>query len=128
MLNAFAQAKACLELGARDRPHLGDEQRSEHLHVQGKRAFGLRNEIHRAQTQRLERHVRAVARQRRHHQHRPRVLDHDPVEAGEAVHARHMNVERDDVGIDGGELLQTLYAVAREMDLELGDVGEHAAQ
>ena len=54
------------------------------------------------------------------------MLDHDPVEAGEAVHARHMNVERDDIGIDGGELLQTLHAVAREIDLELGDVGEDA--
>ena len=55
------------------------------------------------------------------------MLDHDPVEAGQAIHARHMNVERDNIGIDGGELLQTLDAVAREMDLELGDVGEHAA-
>ena len=39
-----------------------------------------------------------------------------------------MNVKRDDVGIHRGELLQTLHAVAREIDLELGDVGQHAAQ
>ena len=41
MLNAFAQAKACLESSPRDRAHLGDEHRPEYLHVQGKRAFGL---------------------------------------------------------------------------------------
>ena len=128
MLNALAQPKARLKLGARGRAHLGDEQRPEHLHMQRNRAFGLGHEIHRAQTQRLQRRVRALARQRRHHHDGAGALDHDAVEAGQAIHIRHMDIERDDIGLDGGELLQTFQAVAREIDLEVGCVGEDAAQ
>ena len=38
-----------------------------------------------------------VRRHRRHHDHRAGSLDHDPVEASEPVHFRHVNVEGDNV-------------------------------
>ena len=51
---------------------------------------------------------------------RTRPLDHDPVETVKAIHLRHVHVERDDVGLEGDELVECLDAVSRRGDLEVG--------
>src|SRR6185437_8088050 len=56
------------------------------------------------------------------------MLDHDPIETQKAVHAWHMNVERDDIGAYGCKFFETFRTVAGEIDLELGDVAEDATQ
>ena len=48
------------------------------------------------------------------------MLDHDPVEAGKAIHVRHLDVERDDVGFEIDDLFECFDAVARGGDLEVG--------
>ncbi len=60
------------------------------------------------------------AGQRRHHDDRTRSLHHDPVETLEAVHVRHVHVERDDVGREALELVERLEPVAGESNLEIG--------
>ena len=81
---------------------------------------GFGDEIDRAQAQRLQRRSRAVRGQRRDHHHRAGPLDHDAVEAGQAVHLRHVDVERDDVGREARQLVQRLQPVAGEPHLEIG--------
>ena len=89
---------------------------------------GFGDEVDRAQPQGLQRRLRAFRGQRRDHHHRAGPLDHDAVEAGQAVHLRHVDVEGDDVGLEAGELAQRLQPVARELHLEVGFAGEHLAE
>ena len=67
---------------------------------------------------------RAVVGERGHHDHRARRLDHDAVEAIEAVHLRHVDVERHDVGLERLGELERLLAVAGEADVEIAFGGE----
>ena len=59
---------------------------------------GLRKEVHRAEFQRAHRRLRAFARERGDHDHRQRAHRHQVAQEVEAVHARHLHVQRDHVG------------------------------
>ena len=60
----------------------------------------LGHEIDGADFQRLERHLGAALGQRRDHDHRHRPQRHDLAQERQAVHVRHLDVERDHVGIE----------------------------
>ena len=72
---------------------------------------GLGHVIERAAFQGVERDVRAQLGERTDHDDRQRAAAQDGVERVEAVHVRHLHVERDDVGIDLVEAFQRLPAV-----------------
>jgi hypothetical protein len=79
-------------------------------HVDGR----LGDEVDRAQLQRAERSGAAALGERRHHDDGRRPLPHDGLETGEPVLARHLDVERDDVGREQRELRPGDQAVARD--------------
>ena len=75
----------------------------------GKVGGRLGDEIDCADFKRLERGFGATLRQRRNHHHRHRPQRHDLAQERQPVHVRHLDVERDDVGIE------RLDALARDM-------------
>ena len=118
--DALLQPGARLDPGAGRGAHLGDQLGPQLVDVQRDGALGLGDEVDRAQPQGLEGRVGAFRGERRHHDHRAGMLDHDAVEAGQPVHLRHVDVEGDDVGREGFERGRAPPAVARELDLEVG--------
>jgi hypothetical protein len=58
----------------------------------------LQDDVDRAGLQGLEQGLRPRLGQRRTHHHRHRVLGHQLAQEGDAVHARHLDVQGDDVG------------------------------
>src|SRR6185312_12033630 len=56
----------------------------------------------------------------RYHDNRARLLNHDPVEAGEPVHFGHMDVEGHHVRTSHLDNFERLAAVAGKPDLEIG--------
>ena len=103
-------------------------RRGKFVDAQRDRACGLRHEVDGAEPQRFQRRLGALRGQRGHHDDRARALDHDAVETVEAVHLRHVDVERDDVGLEGLQLLQRFQPVARELHLEVGFLAENAPE
>ena len=70
-------------------------------------AVRLVDEVDRAELERLERCLGARLGQRGNHHHGLRPLHHDAREAGQAVHLRHVDVERDDVRVEFVQRLAT---------------------
>ena len=58
----------------------------------------LQDDVDRPRLQRLEQRFRAFLDQRRAHHHRQGALRHQLAQEGDAVHARHLDVQGDDVG------------------------------
>jgi len=94
--------------------------------------LGLGDEIDRAQLQRLERDVGTALGQRRHHHHRHGAQTHQLGEEVDAIHARHLHVQGDDVGVEVADHLARDQGVGGRADaghvgLAVDDLGEHAA-
>ncbi|MPL90517.1 hypothetical protein SDC9_36569 [bioreactor metagenome] len=90
------------------RPGSGDEQIGQVAEGRGKApAHRLADALDRAKRQRLERRARALLRLARYHHHRQRAQPHQLFEEGEPVHPRHLDIERQHIG------LQRLDQVAR---------------
>ncbi|SQA02771.1 Uncharacterised protein [Serratia marcescens] len=70
---------------------------SQHAFANAELRFG--HEVHRAQLQRAQRDFRAFAGQRRDHHHRHRPQAHQLLEEIQPVHARHLDVQRQHLGI-----------------------------
>ena len=92
----------------------------------------LGDEVDRAQLQRAQRHFGAALGQRGDHHHRHRPQAHQPLEEVDAVHARHLDVERDHVGVGGTDHLARDQRVGRRADarhvgLRVDDLGQQAA-
>jgi hypothetical protein len=77
----------------------------------GPLADGLGDVIHSAQAEGLQRGFGALLRFRGDHNDRQRALFHHPGEDLEAVEARHLDVERDDIRLELENLLEALGAV-----------------
>ena len=58
----------------------------------------------------------AVAGARRHRDHRRRQIRHQPAKEGEAVHDRHLEIERDHVGAMFHHLFDRVFAIDRSRD------------
>ena len=84
MPDALAQPQGRADARLGRGAHLLDQHRPQPVDLQGHRAARLGDEIDRAELDRLERRLRAGFRQRRDHHHRPRRLDHDLAETGQA--------------------------------------------
>ena len=117
MQHAVAEPRALLDLRAGRRPDLFHQRGCKFINAQRYGAFGLQHEVDGPETQGFERFLGSLRRQRRHHDHGARPLDHDAIETFEAAHLRHVNVERDDGRLELLELLQRLDAVARNPNL-----------
>ena len=82
--------------------------------------LGLATKSTAPSSHRLEGRFGAFVGQRGDHHHRPRRFEHDPAQAGQPVHARHLDVERDDLRVERrARRLERLGAVARQADLEI---------
>jgi hypothetical protein len=75
---------------------------------------GLGDEVRRAELEGLE-HV-GIAAAAADHQHRGGTPGHQQPQVGEAVHARHLEIEGHHVGLELERLAQRLVAVARAAD------------
>jgi hypothetical protein len=96
------------------------------------RDLRLGDEVHRAEFQRAHGDLGAALGQRGHHQHRHRAQAHQFFEEVEAVHLRHLDVEREDVGIDPLDQVACDERIGRHADdfhvrLRVDDLGHHAA-
>jgi hypothetical protein len=90
---------------------------------------GLRDEIDRAELQRAQRDVSAALSQRRHHHDRHRPQPHQVLEERDAVHARHLDIERDHVRIELLDFLARRVRIAGRADhLDVGRAREHRGQ
>ena len=99
------------------------------INAQRNRAFGLQHEVDGAETQGFERRLGPFRRQRRHHDHGARPLDHDAIETFEAAHLRHVNVERDDGRAGTPRAVAALRGrCARTRTSKSGSLAEHAAE
>ena len=92
----------------------------------------LGDEVDRAELERAQRDLGAALGQRRDHHHRHRPQPHQPGQEIEAVHARHLDVERDHVGREFADHLARDQRVAGRADafhvaLAVDDFGEQAA-
>ena len=95
-----------------------------HLGGLGAQALGLGHEVEGAQLEGLE-DVLAL-RVAADDDDRRRLPRHQDAEEGEPVHPRHLQVERDDVGLEQRGELERLFAVGRlAHDLDLRVVREH---
>ena len=101
---------------SRRRLHFRDELILVVLERPGDVDAGLRNEIDRTELQRAQRDVGAALGQRRHHHDRHRPQPHQVLQEREAVHARHLDVERDHVRIELLDLLARRERVAGSAD------------
>ena len=68
-------------------------------------AAWLGEHVYRTGLDGVHRRLRARLRQRTHDHHRQRMMLHEDPEKREAVHPRHLEVERQHVGIEGDDLL-----------------------
>jgi hypothetical protein len=85
------------------------------------RAVRLRQHVDRPCLEGVERRLRAGLRQRTHDHHRQRMVLHQDPQERQAVHPRHLEVERQHVGIEPGDLLSGHVGVARRAHhLDLG--------
>ena len=88
----------------------------------------LGDEIHRADFERPQRGVGAFLGQRGNHDHRHRAQRHELLKEGDAVHARHLDVERQHVGIKLLDLLARDDRIGNgAYNLDIGIGGQHAA-
>ncbi len=93
----------------RDLQDFADQVFLDLLEPRGDAPARLGDEVERPQLEGLE--DAAVAGPRRHRDHRRRQIDHQPAEEGEAVHDRHLEVERDHVRPMLHHLLDAVLAV-----------------
>jgi hypothetical protein len=56
------------------------------------------------------------------------VFQHDAIETGQAVHLRHVDIERDDMRLKSGKLLKCFHAIAGEGNLEISLRGKDIAE
>jgi hypothetical protein len=99
------------------RPQRADEGIGDPGEVEADRPGRLTHEVHGAELEAAEREVDAALRRRgTEHHHRSRCLAHDVAERLNAVELGHLHVERDDVGIQGVDLLECVEAVAGRAD------------
>ena len=110
----LARLGIAIEHGARAHPRAGGR-----LHLLGRSANGLcvarsrlGDAVDGAELQGVERRLGALAGQGRDHDHRHRPQPHDLLEELEAVHVRHLDVERDDVRIERLDRLARLERIA----------------
>jgi hypothetical protein len=106
------------DLGLGGGRHGLNQDRRQVIDGKGHRAVRLGHEVDRAQFEGRQRRLRPLAGQRRDHHHRTRPLNHDPVQALQAVHAGHLDIQRHDVWREGVHLGQALDAVAGDGHLE----------
>ena len=97
-----------------ERVDLADQLVLDRLEVEADVQGRLRDEVDRAELERAER-VLVVAATADHH-HRRRSVRHHETQEREAVHARHLEVERDQVGLQLEGPAQRLLAVAGDAD------------
>jgi hypothetical protein len=90
--------------------HLADQLLLDRRQLRGRSQRGLGHEVDGAELEGSEHGVAAAAAA--HHQNRGRALRHQQAEEGEAVHARHLEVEGDQVRAELERLAQRLLAVA----------------
>jgi hypothetical protein len=89
------------------------------------RRGGLAHAVDRAQLQRAQGHLGPGLGQAGDHDHRHRPQAHDLLEELDAVHVRHLDVEGDDVGVQGLDHAPGLERVAGGADhLDLGVTGQ----
>ncbi len=147
---AFAPAAVCLRRGqrcgaARRRalamteeaclghrrggPDLGHQVVADPSDVDRERPAGLGHEVDRARLERVERDRGAVAGEAREHDDARRRLRHETAEHRQAVHDRHLDVERDDVGPERAARLEAQLPVARGAhDLDPARLGQESAE
>ncbi len=110
--------------GARGDPDLLDELAAEVAERVG--AGRLGQNIDRAETQRLQREVRAVLGQRTHHDHRHRMALHDQPQERQAIHLRHFEVQGQHIGLERGDLFLRKVGIRRsphDFDIGIGAQG-----
>src|SRR3990172_12897750 len=99
----------------RRRPGHGLNLRDKRLryvaYMHGYLVMRLGDEIHGAEFQRLHDMLRALGRKGTYHHDRYPETLHDVLKRGKAVHARHVHVERYDVGPQLFRLLEREYSV-----------------
>ena len=82
------------------------------------------DEVERAELERLEDVL--LLRVRAHHDHRRRLLGHQDAKERESVHPRHLEVERDDVGLQERRQAKRFLSIGGLADhLHVGAGGEH---
>jgi hypothetical protein len=90
---------------------------------------GLVHEVHGPQLQAAQGDLGAFLRLRREEEHRRRAVGHDAPQGLQAVHARHLDVERHHVRPEVEGLLPSVLAVhGRGHDLDVGRVAQHARE
>ncbi len=124
----FPQPSRRRKAGAGRRPQSLDEPGRQGVDRQRHGSVRLRHEVDGAQRQRLHGRGGPFAGEGRDHDDPARMLQHDPVEAGEPVHAGHLDVEGDHVGCELRDHGERLGAVPRERDLEIPFRRENSAE
>src|SRR5690606_11671841 len=119
MTHTLGQAAAPPDPHCRCRANLFHKAWAELFDSYRNGAGRLGNEIDSANLKGRQCFLRALFGQRRHHDDRAGVLEHDAVETGQAVHQRHMDVERHHVRPERRDDLQRLCPVACKLDLEI---------
>ena len=82
-------------------------------------AARLGDKIDGAKFDRLQGGLGAFRGQRRDHHHRTRRLDHDLAKAGQAIHAGHLDIERDNLRIERSHQFERFVAIAGQTDVEV---------
>ena len=103
-------------LGARSRAHLLGDLLRVLAHAALDIELGLGDEVDRAELERAQRDLRARVGQRRDHDDRHRPQAHELFEKAQAVHLRHLDVERNDVGIERADHLACGERIGRGAD------------
>ncbi len=98
-----------------------DEARAEG--AEGARTVGFAEHVHRAELEGLERVIGPALRQGAEHDDRHRPMLHEQAQEGEAVHARHFQVEREHVGLQLADAVARLVGIAGGADNLDGRVG-----
>ena len=111
------------ETRARRRLDLGLQCLGQFAHRVGDIVLRLGDKVDGADFQRFQRGLRARLREGGEHHHRHRPQRHDLAQEGETVHLRHLDVERDDVGIERLDLLARVKGILRctdDLDFRIG--------
>ena len=125
MADALGQSQRAADAGIGGGPNLFHQHGPQPVDLQRNRAARLGDEIDGAEFDRFQRRLGAFLGQRRDHHHRARRLDHDLAEAGQPIHAGHLDVKRDHLRIERAHQFERLVAIAGQTDVEVALLEEN---
>src|SRR3984885_5158575 len=106
-------------------PNLFHQHGPQSVDLQRNGAARLGNKINGAKFDRLQGCLGAFRGQRGNHHHRARRLDHDLAKAGQAIHARHLDIERDHLRIERSDQFECFVAIAGQTDVKVALLEEN---